>query len=666
MVEPDMSGARAVMQLARSADDAVGQLQAARRAQESAAVARAVAETKAEWTAKFLEASQNAPEGAQDFGKTFLSDFDATTAAKVRDLSPEARQAFATRAIELKSALQVDADRFEIEARNKKAASDATEAANVSINAVRGNPALLDGVNRDLDEMVGALPTTAANKAALKRQFRAQAATAAVQGVSDRDPQQALRLLKSGAFDSDLAPNQKAALINGVEVDIRQRNAEARAAAAEARALKREQEIEVERQRLIDVAKFEMRVRKGQASGEEIEAKWGDGKGALRPNEYVELASLQLRADAERAKAEAGIRKVGAALDAGIGLDYRNGDDRKAVDTYFQQNFAPSIANEDADTQASAVVNFSDRVGMVPESVQSAMRINLRNGTPEQIVKVADVVGRLSERNPQLLNDFEKDEIALGTMVDRQIKAGVEPQRAVQQAKEAISVPQATRDERKMRFRVEKLGDKIPSLLAREFSHTFARNPEIGDPAVGQFRQSYEDYFAATGNAETAQKAALADFRRVWGESRVNGKRELMQYPPESFYAVGGDGEYIRKQMIEDVSPLVEKDRAEKVMLVPDIRTAREASAGRPSYALMMQDEQGRLLPVLKDGVPQRFVPDPVKQIEEEKARQVQRGEDLRDYLRRSTEPPPGIPTMMREAENERQAIEQRKQGSVW
>jgi hypothetical protein len=131
--------------------------------------------------------------------------------------------------------------------------------------------------------------------------------------------------------------------------------------------------------------------------------------------------------------------------------------------------------------------------------------------------------------------------------------------------------------------------------------------------------------------------------KKVWSESTVNGKKQLMPYAPEKFYSIGGDSDYIREQVKADVAPLVPEKSRDGVTLVSDSRTAREAASGRPTYALLYKDEEGRFLPVFKDGVAQRFAPDPSKMIEEKKAKALQQGQDRRSDLEIINKPLPSV-----------------------
>ena len=109
----------------------------------------------------------------------------------------------------------------------------------------------------------------------------------------------------------------------------------------------------------------------------------------------------------------------------------------------------------------------------------------------------------------------------------------------------------------------------------------------MADEANAEARRMY----LLTGSEDAATTAGLRAVKAKWGETRVGGKR-LMEYPPEAFY--GQDShEWIGEQLSRDVTKAGADPKA--VSLVSDLRTAREASAGAPSYGLWAKKADGTL-----------------------------------------------------------------------
>ena len=511
-----------------------------------------------------------------------------------------------------------------------------------------------------------------------------------------------MKALQSGEYDAILDPSQKNALINEAEKEQRIREAEARRREAEARAAQAAQAAVVERDRVVFATELEVRARNGGSSIEEIDALWGGGKGVLKPEEWKRIRGVQETAAEKQAKAKESRALVDTAIATGAPvLDYQNKDHRAAVDSYYV-GMASSPAFNDPDTAAAATVDYSAKVGMIPETVQAGMRTALRGGNADQIIRASDLMARFEERNPQLLNDFGKDEIAMGALVQSQIRGGADPATAVAFARKAMDVPEEVRTVRQKALAADKQKEieTARKRLAAEFSGTFTRNPVMPDEAAADFERGFRFHYGLTGDGEAATTAAIADFKRVWAPSRINGDKRMMRYAPEMFYDIGGT-DYIREQLNADLrelfgpeaqkaadatnprlvgdtlpSPLKyipnadtlreaspeqiarAKERAAeevldenigRVRVVSDSKTAREAATGRPSYALMRIDDAGRIVPVLRNGVPVRFAPDTRKRAGDVIKDTTDEAARLRDATRLKNQPGRGIPSIMRE-----------------
>lgn len=213
--------------------DAAAQLKRARDAKEEMAMQRILAEAREDWNGRFVKAQSEAPAGAPDFAKTFIGGFDADIAQRGQGLSKDRQEELRARAAALRANLSTGATEFEIKSSNEKMAADFGKVASLSINGVRSNPAKYEAAISELEAGIGALPLGGAVKDKLRTDYRQKAAVASVEGVADRNPVQALKLLNDGVYDADLSPEKKGALVNAVEAEQRRREAEARREARE-------------------------------------------------------------------------------------------------------------------------------------------------------------------------------------------------------------------------------------------------------------------------------------------------------------------------------------------------------------------------------------------------------------------------------------------------
>jgi len=387
---------------------------------------------------------------------------------------------------------------------------------------------------------------------------------------------------------------------------------------------------------------LEIKVRRGEAGVGEIENAYDGGEGYLTPDKRTQLISVADKFERTEQKRFADIGRVAAALNGtGPAMDGKQAADRKAVDAYYEGIFKPSLApipvvpesapdgvedpaswllkartqaREQRDRQASAVVTFVRSAGVIPTELQSNLRTTLRNGGATQRAYAADLVARIRERNPMLLNGFSKPELQLATQIDRLVKSGVPATRAAEIADEALKADPAEREERQLRLRADKLLDNAENVIKGEMAGGFMGfgQAETSDAIVGEYKVLFREHFLATGDEASAKTLAVDDLKRVWGVSQIGGKKRLMKYPPENYgfqaMDTDGNGEWMQEQLSEDLRDAgLSDDDIEAARLDSDILTGR--SLGNPSWPVMIERD-GVVEPFMVDGKPMRWRPD--------------------------------------------------------
>ncbi len=150
-------------------------------------------------------------------------------------------------------------------------------------------------------------------------------------------------------------------------------------------------------------------------------------------------------------------------------------------------------------------------------------------------------------------------------------------------------------------------------------SDTAAMSP---DEVLADYRESFRDDYARSGDKTSADKYARDQVAKKWGVSAANNGR-LMAYPPEKYVQpVDGDQSWIGKQLDADLKSFLgpmgtyqkgndfapggitpTTDAEAKALgqyeapraLVADQKTIADISAGRPpSYRVIIQDQNGR------------------------------------------------------------------------
>lgn len=204
--------------------------------------------------------------------------------------------------------------------------------------------------------------------------------------------------------------------------------------------------------------------------------------------------------------------------------------------------------------------------------------------------------------------------------------------------------------------------DMTPRDIAGKFG-TFFSTPGLVPDAMqngamlAEYQRLYADRFAATGDADTAEKQAMERMGNAWGVSSVNGGR-LMRRPMEKHYpAIEGSHDW----MLQDVEDTIRANgllvpgppqgpgarprgegRMPDYVLLSDQKTDADIAAGRPpSYVLMVTDANGAWKVPEQNGRETRMRWDPETAVESDRTRR-RAAEDSRMEADRLRALPPG------------------------
>jgi hypothetical protein len=371
---------------------------------------------------------------------------------------------------------------------------------------------------------------------------------------------------------------------------------------------------------------LELRLMRGQADLPDIEKAYNSGGGWLSPKDRTRLTGQQEERRRQQADRDADFARVGAAV-AGLGtLDPRSDRDRKAVSAHYAA-LATGWRDQPEGDQVERMVQAATRYGMVPDPVRSSLRGALRRiDQPAMVVQAADVIERLRHANPDLLNDFSQDDLALGNLIGTYAGAGLPPAEAVRLATEAAKVPEAERTARKTAFADMRKDTPTASsdfVRAQLVGGWFARHlPGSGVPnaapppeLVAEFDRVAEAEFTRHGNLDAARKTGIDAVRRVWGLSSIggltpdgsgaSGGARLMRQPPELFYGRAGldgdaNGAWMREQLVADLKAaggMFDENAGNlesRFMLTAD-PTRTDPATGGPLYQVWLKSRDGSL-----------------------------------------------------------------------
>lgn len=136
------------------------------------------------------------------------------------------------------------------------------------------------------------------------------------------------------------------------------------------------------------------------------------------------------------------------------------------------------------------------------------------------------------------------------------------------------------------------------------FSGIFVSEPHVDDLQGGQLSAEYQQLlrtqYTLTGNIEQAKNNAKEIIERRWGVVEVNGRRQVMKYPPTQVLPpFNGSHDYVFEQFSQDTGG------DEGYFFFSTEQTGRELARGiAPSYAITRIDENGTIMPVFMRDLP--------------------------------------------------------------
>jgi hypothetical protein len=250
---------------------------------------------------------------------------------------------------------------------------------------------------------------------------------------------------------------------------------------------------------------------------------------------------------------------------------------------------------------------------------------------PDNIALAAQYADGMDDIPGLLDSTFDKNQQAMMETVVS-LLPNMKPNEAVQLAQK-ITDP---RDKARIDAITEQLKDRkyddYKSEVKDEMDGWLWFGPDVKsfnqDQMTSEYKSTYEAFRKSGLEHSAAKNKTVKTLQRNWKE--FNGY--IMRYSPADFYAVNGETDYIMKQLVKDVATEtvgatpIPKD---KLFLVSDEVTSREASTGKPSYRVFYETEDGGVVPMIGF----RWTPDiqgEKKRIEEKNRRLLQRTDEER------------------------------------
>lgn len=321
-------------------------------------------------------------------------------------------------------------------------------------------------------------------------------------------------------------------------------------------------------------------------------------RGALTPAEAANYVSRIEAGIFKRGEQAAGLRSIQEAMASGIGLDPSNSEHRRALnDTFAAQTtgFRPGAPQ----WQATAVA-LAGKTRMLPDQATAWTRQAMRSPNAEAAASAAQFFGAVRAAAPDSASSFDSDTKAFAALVNGMIEAGTNPPDAVAAARyNVFELKPEVREHREKQYSAggiqsfEHTSDRaLASLIDQDFGRWFSRDPAPTSMLSADFNAQAQRYFVRTGDIELARRLAWADLKTVYGETEVNGERQLSAFPIER-------AGLTPKEVREDIATILREHpqdsgaTVDDVLIVPDSLTLRlvgDALSGErvsPSYALV-------------------------------------------------------------------------------
>lgn len=326
--------------------------------------------------------------------------------------------------------------------------------------------------------------------------------------------------------------------------------------------------------------------------------------------------------------------------------------DQKEVDIFFDRNVVPLMGQMDPTERAAYAVNFSRFTGLIPSSVKRQITNNLRSEDQELIMEAAEVIDGID--NIRGLESPVKPHDRAFAQLVTDLTQVMQPAEALKLAREQSDPQNTSRIEARERIiKDEKYQEEYQDNALGIFKGITDFGDVKGIDALntGQLEKEYqtifETHFKAGMDESAAREKAEQLLSKNWAFSESSGR--IMKHPPEQFYAVQGETDYIKTQLDSWVrkrtSYGLTLEGYQSAMLVADEETGKLASVGKPDYLVYVQDANG-MLDILtgvdpSDGKvkPIRWAPDPdieakrIREMNEKDAMEMRQKNQLKRSL---------------------------------
>lgn len=279
----------------------------------------------------------------------------------------------------------------------------------------------------------------------------------------------------------------------------------------------------------------------------------------------------------------------------------------------------------------NALQTVANRTGIIPPSAAVALRGGLASSNPQRAeASLQTAANLIGGPNPNIFTGVEQGkDLADAATTFREYVYG-----------RGMSAADATRkilEERtpefeqsvKAKIKKEDLDQVVkknltdgdirgafdPSFLGLAPNPQLTFNPEMRQRAMGDYETAFRDHFLRNGDVSLSKNLALAEMKRTWGTTHINGSTfgNVMKYPPERAPAYAGMGDVPAMFARQALASIKEWNGADvdrsKLVIMESRDTAERYMRGQaPTYMLGYADKSG-----VFQAIPKPFFADPAQ-----------------------------------------------------
>lgn len=328
--------------------------------------------------------------------------------------------------------------------------------------------------------------------------------------------------------------------------------------------------------------------------------------GVLTPSKRVQLTNAVNNAVAKAGQEAAAISSGMAIIQGEQSLNPQNREQVAAVDKSIEAMIGAMQGLGAAPEQIdAALVNFTNNARTMLPSVIGTVQQLTRSGKPEDAVRAAEIINKL---DPLVQMQMPEHDRAIVEKTAEYIRAGYDKREADKLVKNEINpANKALIDSRNAAIKELNYdySKQVSGLFDGGWLATAPKIPESLEAELeSTYRTAFEGHYRLTGDEALSKKQAEIMLTTRYGESAINGNRQVMIFPPEQYYAVPGysekqNSEWIRQQALEDASQLygeaVPPFDELNILIIPNANTARLAAQGQPAYDIFYRTANGVL-----------------------------------------------------------------------